>query len=76
MEINLDRLEVGMQGVITQIRSPELLRCRLRSFGLVPGTEVSVRYRSPGGSVTALEFRGSVLALRTGELKRIRVRLL
>ncbi len=76
MEISLERLEPGVKAAVTQIRSPELLRCRLRQFGLVPGTIVSVRYRSPDGGVTALELRGTVIALRTRELKKIRVRLL
>ncbi len=76
METYLDRLEPGVQCTISDIRSPEPLRCRLRQFGLIPGTQVSVRYRSPDGGVTALEFRGTVVAVRTRELKKIRVQLL
>lgn len=76
MEMNLDRLLPGLRSVVTEIRVPEPLRCRLRDFGLVTGTEVSVRYRSPDGGVTALELRGTVIALRTSELKKIRVRLI
>ena len=76
MEITLDRLEPGIHCTIVEIRSPEPLRSRLRQFGLVPGTSVSVRYRSPDGGVTALELRGTVVALRTRELKKIRVRIL
>ncbi len=76
MEISLERLEPGTRAAVTQIRSAEPLRCRLRQFGLVPGTVLCVRYRSPDGGVTALELRGTVIALRTRELKKIRVRLL
>lgn len=76
MEIALDKLEHGMRAVVTHIGSPEPLCCRLRAFGLVNGTEVALRYRSPDGGVTALELRGTVVALRTRELKKIRVRLL
>lgn len=76
MEITLDRLEQGICCTIVEIRSPEPLRSRLRQFGLIPGTTVSVRYRSPDGGVTALELRGTVVALRTRELKKIRVRIL
>ena len=76
MDISLERLEPGIRSTVTEIRSAEPLRCRLRQFGLVPGTVVSVCYRSPDGGVTALELRGTVIALRTRELKKIRVRIL
>ena len=71
MEMTLDRLCLGQKAVVTRIDTAAHLRMRLRDFGLVPGTEVRCRYHSPGGSVTALELRGSVLALRTGDLGRI-----
>ena len=60
MEMYLDRLEPGLRAVVTQIKSPEPLRCRLRDFGMVTG----------------LELRGTVIALRTCDLKKIRVRLI
>ena len=71
MEITLDRLWTDQSAEVTQIRTPPALALRLGQLGMVPGTRVRCRYRSPGGSVTALEFRGSVLALRTRDLKRI-----
>lgn len=51
----------------------ESVKNRLRDFGLVPGTEVICRYRSPGGQVTALSFRSAVIAMRTRDLNKIRV---
>lgn len=71
MEITLDRLRLDQMAVVTDIETELPLRRRLQDFGLIPGTQVRCRYRSPGGSVTALEFRSSVLALRTEDLKRI-----
>lgn len=76
MEMSLERLEPGLRAEVIQITAPEPLRCRLRDFGLVPGTEVGVRYRSPDGGVTALQLRGTVVALRSRELKKIRVRII
>lgn len=73
MEITLDRLRLGQQAVVTHIDTNADLMCRLRSYGMVPGTRVRCRYRSPGGSVTALELRGSVVALRTRDMRMIRV---
>lgn len=76
MQMDLDRLEPEQRGMVTQMQTTPKLKRRLRDFGLVEGTEVRVRYRSPDGGVTALELRGTVIALRTRELKKIRVRLL
>lgn len=74
METSLDQLRTDVQAVVTKIAVYEALEQRLRDFGLVPGTVVCCRYRSPGGQVTALELRGTVVALRTRDLKRIGVR--
>lgn len=73
MQVSLDRLPQGIPAVVLQIGCKQELRCRLRDFGLVPGTEVITRYRSPDRGVTALEFRGTVIALRTRDLKGVRV---
>lgn len=73
MEITLDKLCLGQKGIVTQIDTDTHMQCRLRDFGLVPGTQVYCRYRTPSGSVTAVEFRGSVVALRTRDLHRILV---
>lgn len=74
METTMDQLRTGVQAVISKIEVEEALQRRLLDFGFVPGTPVCCRYRSPGGQVTAVEFRGTVVALRTRDLKRIGVR--
>jgi len=74
MEIGLDRICPGETAVVTKLETADTLARRLRHFGMIPGTKVRCRYRSPGGSVTALELRGTVLALRTCDLRKIRVR--
>ncbi len=73
MEVSLDRLKVGQQATVQNIETDPLLAQRLRLFGLVAGTGVLCRYRSPGGSVTALEFCGTVVALRSRDIRKIRV---
>lgn len=75
METGLDQIMLNMPTVVTSMDAAKELQCRLRDFGLIPGTRVVCRYRSPGGSVTALAFRGMVLAMRTRDLKKIRVRI-
>ncbi len=73
MEMGLDRLKVGQQATVQRIETDPLLMQRLRLFGLVPGIPVRCRYRTPGGSVTALEFCGTVVALRSRDIRNIRV---
>ncbi len=74
MEVSMDKLPKLVPGVVTKITCKDALTKRLRDFGLVPGTVVMNRYRSPDGGVTAFECRGAVLALRTKDLKGVRVK--
>lgn len=73
MVISLDRLRPGCAGMVLEIKTSRWVSGRLRDFGMVPGTDVRCRYRSPGGKVTALEVMGAVIAVRTRELKKIMV---
>ncbi len=75
MEISLTALPPRLWGTVTHIGVPEALEARLTSFGLVPGTKLSPRYLSPDGSVTAVELRGTILALRTKDVKKIWVKI-
>lgn len=74
MEVSLDRMPTGIPAIVLQVGCRQELRSRLQDFGLVPGTEVIACYRSPDKGVTALEFRGTVIALRTRDLKGVRVK--
>lgn len=74
METGLDLVRPGKEAVVLQLDTDPALTRRLREFGLVSGTKVRCRYRCPWGDVTALELRGSVIAMRTRDLRRIRVR--
>lgn len=74
--MGLDQICPGRSGVVTQIAVEEALHRRLDDFGFVPGTRVQCCYRSPGGQVTAIWCRGTVIALRTRDLKKIQVQCL
>lgn len=71
MEITLDHLRPGMGAAVVRIDTKASLRCRLKDFGFVPGTQVYCCYRSPHADVSAIGFRGSVLALRSCDLALI-----
>ena len=74
MEIGLHRIGLCRWVEVTRVEVKEPLRQRLWDIGLIPGTAVCCRYRTPDRKVTAVEFRGTVVALRTRDLQRIRVR--
>lgn len=74
MQITLDRLPVNIPARVVQIGCQKELRDRLQDFGLVPGTVVTACYRSPDRGVIALEFRDTVIALRTHDVKGVRVK--
>ena len=71
VEMGLDQMGLGKMARVTGVDGT--LRNRLKDFGFVPGTRVCCRYRTPGGSVTAVEFRGTTVALRTRDMQAIRV---
>lgn len=73
MEIALDQLLCGQRGIVTEINTDASLKQRLRGFGLIPGTRISCRYRTPCRRVAALELRSSVIALRAPDMAKIRV---
>lgn len=75
MKMSLARLPAGIPAAVVSLSCDRLLVRRLRDFGLIPGTILTVRYRSPYGGVTALECRGAVIALRTKDLQGIQVQL-
>lgn len=76
MQMGLNELKPGREAVVIQTDVEESLSRRLEDFGFVPGTRICCCYRNPGGQVTAIECRGSVIALRTCDLKKIQVRSL
>ncbi len=67
----LDGLLPGQSGVVMDMAVDRGLKKRLFDFGMVPGTFVRCCYRSPDRTVTAIALRGTVLALRTKDLRHI-----
>lgn len=64
MELEFSRIVPGMRGTVTLVPDACRLKWRLREFGFVPGTSFSCLYRSAGGNLAAVEFRGTVVAMR------------
>lgn len=75
MEMALSTLEPRQWATVTRVAVSRALEERLEDYGLIPGTRVICRYRSPRGDASALEFRGATIALRTRDLENIWVLL-
>lgn len=74
MAFYLDELRPGLAAVVTDFYCSPGLQQRLADFGMVEGTKVLCRYRSPGGDVSALSLRGTTLAIRRTDLAQIAAR--
>lgn len=72
--MTLADLAPGELGVVEKIIARGLVLRRLLDMGLVPGTEVQARFKSPGRGPAAYAFRGTVLALRLDTASQVLIR--
>ena len=73
--LSLDRLRAGQLGTVEKIGLTGPLGRRLTDLGLVEGTRVACRMTAPRGDPLAFELRGTVIALRASDARRILCRL-
>ncbi|ACL69033.1 FeoA family protein [Halothermothrix orenii] len=69
----LTQLPIGTKGKVINLTARGNKRRRLLDLGLIPGTTVEPRRRSPSGDPTAYLIRGTVLALRKEETDLVKV---
>lgn len=70
-EKSLSDLHIDESGVVARVECEgEQLR-RLLDLGITAGTRVEALFRSPGGDPTAYFIRGTVIALRRCDAKKI-----
>ncbi len=72
----LTKLSIGKKAEITKLIATGKKRRRLLDLGLIPGTEIISKRRSPSGDPTAYLFRGTIIALRSEETNLIYVKML
>jgi len=72
----LAEVPLGRRGVITAVELQGPARRRLLELGFLPGTTVEALRRSPAGDPIAFGLRGTVVALRRAEARKIFVHLL
>lgn len=74
--LTLDKLEIGKEGIITNVGGDGALRCRLLDIGLIPNTLVKVIKVAPMGDPMELRLRGYILTLRKDDAKKIEIEAL
>lgn len=73
MNLTLDKLKPGVQGVITAVNGQGAFRRRLFDLGLTPNTPILVRKTAPLGDPIEVYLRGFELTLRKSEAGHIQV---
>lgn len=71
---NLYELELGRIAKVENIYCEENIKRRLMDLGIVRGTEIKAILKSPSGNPKAYEVRGSVIAIRSEDAKKIEIK--
>ena len=69
----LTSLKPGNKGEIIDLSARGKQRRRLLDLGLIPGTTVETKRKSPSGDPIAYLIRGTVLALRKEETNLVKI---
>ena len=69
----LYELKIDDQAKIKEINCSEGIKRRMMDLGIVKGTPIKAILKSPSGNPKAYEVRGSVIAIRSEEAKKIEV---
>ncbi len=73
--MRLHELRPGQRAAVRAMDLTGSMRRRLRDIGLIEGTAVTCLGVSPGGDPKAFLIRGTVIALRAADSRKIRVEL-
>lgn len=70
----LGDISVGDRVIIGTLNTTGSMRRRLLDIGLIEGTEVECVGRSPCGDPSAYLIRGAVIAIRSDDCKKIKIK--
>lgn len=73
--MTMNKLKPGQQAIVTNIELHGSIRRRLQELGLINGTKVYCDFSAASGDPTAYRIRGSLIALRNEDTKKILVSL-
>ncbi len=71
--MKLDELNLHEKGEIIDIKCEDNIKRRLLDLGLVKGTKITPVLVSPSGDPRAFEVRGTLIAIRKEDSKKINV---
>lgn len=71
---SLSDLPVGKRCKVLSVTSSGGEKRRMLDLGLVAGTTVEALHKSPTGDPTAYYIRGAVIALRSEDAKKIKIK--
>ncbi len=74
MDLSLDRIPVGSKCKILKLLSSGIEHRRFLDLGFIKNTEVEVLYNSPFDDPVAYFIRGTTIALRNSDAKKVIVR--
>ena len=71
MQLTLDRLPIGQTAVVSRLAFQGNERRRMMDLGIVKGTTIEAVQKSPSGDPIAYFIRGTVIALRDEDARKI-----
>lgn len=69
----LYELKIDEQAKIKEINCSEGIKRRMMDLGIVKGTPIKAILKSPSGNPKAYEVRGSVIAIRSEDARKIEI---
>ncbi|ADL11563.1 FeoA family protein [Acetohalobium arabaticum] len=69
--MKLTNIPIGKSGKVMRLTCQGQKRRRLLDLGLIPGTIVRAKQKSPFGDPIAFEIRGATMALRSEETEAV-----
>jgi len=73
-KISLDKINLNENYLIVDILLDEHIKQRIYDLGLIENTVIKALYKSPFNNPTAYLIRGTVIAIRESDAKKIFVR--
>lgn len=69
----LEQLSIGKCATVKSLEIEGIKRRRLQDLGFIEGSRIEAVYQSPAGNPVAYLIRGTVLALRREDAKKIQI---
>lgn len=73
---NLYEMKIGDTAIIIKIACDNNIKQRILDLGLVRGSKIRPIFKSPSGNPIAYEIRGTTIAIRNDDAKKIYVEII